>query len=241
MAFGLCWVLASSLSTESRRSGDRRILESRVNILLKRHHSLGLNPKAEKKMIKSLLTLGRIQEARSAVEEIVAKDQSKLGWRLLLVELKRQTGDKKIALEEINYLVGVHHKNIEILELKALLDIENKTPYASLSLIKKRFENATKPNRMRLGLLLADLHQNMKQNSSAELIYKLLAEEMKGDAKPVIALAAMKQKAKLFSEAQLLLREARKRRTKPGEIDSLIDDLASEWALQAERSNLNYR
>ena len=102
------------------------------------------------------------------------------------------------------------------------------------SILKRKFEESKgKSSRTSLGLLLADLLQQTDKASSAEEIYLLLADENQKDSRALLGLSELKQKQGKHIEALRALNEVRNRRTKPGEADALIDELAKEWGVKA--------
>ena len=70
---------------------------------------------------------------------------------------------------------------------------------------------------------------------AAAALYMQLATESPKDARPLLALAMLRQEQGRGKEVQALLQEARERRGQGDRPDSLIDELASSWGLRAAR------
>ena len=234
-ASGLVWLGAQLMAPESRTLGNREILNKQVKELLNRQQNSSLNKKEQQQLLERLLVLGRHQEAINMLELLIAREPKNWAWGLMLAELKREQGDHDGAREETSHLLSLHPQNMEILQLKTLLDLETGRGKAAVIELKKRFESSTKGHRVPTGLLLADLQRQSGQAAAAAALYRLISNESPTDARPLIALALMQQEQGNSHPAQALLKEARARRRKPGETDPLIDGLASQWGINSIR------
>ena len=235
-ASALAWFGAQLIAPESRALGNREILNRQVKELLDQQNNGDLNTEEQQKLLERLLVLGRNEEAMTQIELLMARQPKTWLWKLMLAELKREQGDRDGAQKDINQLMTIQPHNLEVLQLKILLDLEAGREKAAVAELKKRFESKTKGKRIPIGLLLADLQRQTGQTKAAAALYRVLSNESPTDARPLLALALMRQEQGQDQQAQTLLQEARERRKKPGEADPLIDGLASQWRLNSIRT-----
>ena len=238
-ASALAWFGAQLIAPESRALGNREILNRQVKDLLDQQNNGDLNTEEQQKLLERLLVLGRNEEAMTQIELLMARQPKTWLWKLMLAELKREQGDRDGARNDINQLMTIQPHNLEVLQLKILLDLEAGREKAAVTELKKRFESKTKGKRIPIGLLLADLQRQTGQTKAAAALYRVLSNESPTDARPLLALALMRQEQGQDQQAQTLLQEARERRKKPGEADPLIDGLASQWRLNSIRKGSN--
>ena len=92
---------------------------------------------------------------------------------------------------------------------------------------------------MEVGLLLADLLRQGGSNQAAMNLYGQLARENINDAKPLLALALLRQEKGDKEALYILLEQARERRDANGLIDPLIDVVAGQLGLSAARSTVS--
>ncbi|MEC8688013.1 MAG: hypothetical protein VXX57_00830 [Cyanobacteriota bacterium] len=154
----------------------------------------------------------------------------------LMAELKRQTRDLDGARRDLDQLLQLHPTNLDLLQMSVLVDLQQGHSERAQALLKKRFLETSPGKRMDLGLLLADLHLLTDQRDQAAEIYRDLASESPSEARPLIALAMLRQEQGRVIEVQELLLEARRRRGRSAMDDPLIDALGARWALNAART-----
>ena len=153
-----------------------------------------------------------------------------------MADLKRQTRDLDGARRDLDQLLQLHPTNLDLLQMSVLVDLQQGHSERAQALLKKRFLETSPGKRMDLGLLLADLHLLTDQRDQAAEIYRDLASESPSEARPLIALAMLRQEQGRVIEVQELLLEARRRRGRSAMDDPLIDALGARWALNAART-----
>ncbi len=229
-------VITRNIPGRPNVSIQKELLNKQVNKLLKRPKLLELNPKNKEAALAGLLRLRRDQEALALLERLIQKEPKNWVWKLMSVEIRRQSGQKAEAARDINILVVLHPQNLHILKLKAILDIEAGNEKSSISLIQKNLETSTKQNRMQLGLLLADIYQEVGNKRAAIETYRALSQESPQDSSPLIGLALLRNEEGNKKKALSILRKAQILENGSTSSDPLIDRLASLWGLTTAQS-----
>ena len=101
--------------------------------------------------------------------------------------------------------------------------------------LQQKFQVLPVGKRTTVWLLMADLEMQQGREHQAAVLYRQLAAETTGDARPVLALAMLRGEQGRIHEMQVLLHEARLRRGLEGVGDPLIDAVGARWGLQASR------
>jgi tetratricopeptide (TPR) repeat protein len=234
-AAGLGWLSSRHLAHGSKSLSPRQQLEQQSTVLLTQQQQQDLSPQDQQKLLEQLLVLGRYPEAQALLEDLASKRPETILFGLMLAELKRSNGELQAAQNEINRLLTLNPENFEVIKMKTMLDLEAGHERDVITELNTKFENREKGKRLPLGLLLADVLRQANQKESAAKVYRLLAKEDLLDARPLLALAMLRQEQGKGQQAQRLLREARARRTNSNEPDPLIDGLASQWGLISTR------
>ena len=99
-----------------------------------------------------------------------------------------------------------------------------------------RFKGLEPGQHLEIGLLLADSLGQSGSDQTAMRLYGQLATENKTDARPLQALALLRQEEGNLEAVQTLLKQARERRDANGRIHPLIDFVAAQLGLSAARS-----
>ncbi|HJN34941.1 MAG: tetratricopeptide repeat protein [Prochlorococcus sp.] len=229
------WLTAQSLAPKASADGNHKRLDAEVQLLLARQQQDDLNPAEQRRLLERLIVLERPEQALGLLQQLSNQEPKALIWPLMIAEFKRFEGDLDGARQEINRLLTLHPQKLEVLELKALLELDSGRGSAVVGLLKATFNSQPRGQRLTTGLLLADVQRQSGQTEKAAALYNALAAESPNDARPLIALALLRQEQGMGKKAQLLLFRARQRRTKPGEADPMIDSLAAHWGLLSAR------
>ena len=102
-----------------------------------------------------------------------------------------------------------------------------------------RFKNLEPGQRLEVGLLLADLLRQGGSDKAAMNLYGQLARENMNDARPLLALALLRQERGDEEAVHTLLEQARERRDANGLVDPLIEVVAGQLGLSAARSTVS--
>jgi len=117
-----------------------------------------------------------------------------------------------------------------------LLDQEQGRQRQVTAELTARFKGLEPGQRLEIGLLLADLLRQSGSDQTAMRLYGQLATENKTDARPLLALALLRQEHGNSEAVQTLLKQARERRDANGRLHPLIDVVAAQLGLSAARS-----
>ena len=228
------WIAAFSLAPQTSARGSRVVVDREVSQLLEQLKQGNLDGQERQQLLERLLLLGRYSEAVLVLRPWLEQQPGSLSLRLLMADLLRLTGDGAGAARELDQLLRLHPNNPEVLQLQVLVDLQQGRADAAVKRLSDQFSARAKGQRLELGLLLADLQRQGGQSETAAALYVQLAGEAPKDARPLLALAMLRQDQGRGQEVQTLLQEARQRRGRQGS-DPLIDELASSWGLRAAR------
>ena len=229
------WIAAFSLAPQTSARGSRAVVDREVSQLLEQLKQGNLDGQERQQLLERLLLLGRYSEAVLVLQPWLDQQPGSLPLRLLMADLLRLTGDSAEATRELDQLLRLHPNNPEVLQLQVLVDLQEGRANAAIKRLSGQFSARAKGQRLELGLLLADLQRQGGQTEAAAALYMQLAAEAPKDARPLLALAMLRQEQGRGKEVQALLQEARERRGQGDRPDSLIDELASSWGLRAAR------
>lgn len=230
------WLLAQMLQAPPLQSATRIQMDQQVQQLLSRYRNGGLNAAEERQLLERLIALGRYRDSITLVRSQLEKQPRDWRWRLLLSQLLERAGDRQSADTELNVLLRLHPSQREILEAKALRDLNQGKGQEAIHSVKSRFEGQPKGQRLELGLLLADLQRQTGQVTDAATTYQNLAKESSNDPRPLLALALIKQEQGHSAQAQELLTMASRRQSPEEAAQSPLAGLAARWALSSARS-----
>ena len=230
------WLASAWVAPQTSARGSRVVVDKDVEDLLDTLRVNGDLPKPERKqLIERLLALGRLQEAQLVVQPLWDEQPRPVSLALLMADLRRLNGDPDGARADLNQLLQLKPDLPEALELMVLLDWQEGRQVEAAQALQKRFEAKERGQRLEIGLLLADLQRQQGDPAGAATLYRQLAKEVPGDARPLLALALLRQEEGHAEEVQALLHQAKLRRVGPGKTDPLIDGLAASWGLTAAR------
>ena len=180
--------------------------------LLERQSRGMLDSTEQRILLERLLTSGQPKLAQYVLEDELSKGPLPINHRLLLMDLLRINGDAAGARQQLTQLFRLHPNHPDLLVADVLLKHHSGQKAASLNQLQERFSTTALKDRVDLGLLLADLQRQSGRPGSAATLYLQLAAEDPGDARPLIALAMLRQEQGKPDEVRLLLNKARLRR-----------------------------
>jgi tetratricopeptide (TPR) repeat protein len=229
------WILAASFAPQTAARGSRLVVDREVSDLMQKLSDERLDDQGKHQLLERLLALGRLEEAQRVLHPLLEIEPGSLGLALLMADLRRLNGDRNGARTDLDQLLRLHPDHPDVLKLRVLVEIQDGRTTQALQWLTQRFQNRGPGSRGDLGMLLADLQRQSGDVNAAANLYQQLAEESAGDAKPLLAMAMLRQEQGKAEEVSELLEKARQRRGSQVEPDELIDTLASSWGLTAHR------
>ena len=174
-------------------------------------------------------------EPEQRLEQLALSHPRKWRWRLLLVQMKLQRGDRDGAGHELITLRALWPNRPEVQNLQLVLDVGTKRQATALEQTNDRFKQTPKGQRLSLGLRLADLQRLSGQDKAAIATYRIIAAESPESMQPLLALALLhRDKGKRQLSQKILLR-ARNRFSVSEQNKQALDRLAVRWQLDAFR------
>jgi predicted Zn-dependent protease len=244
LAMGAGWWLGQR-SGANRSAGDPRqtILEKEINVLVQREERHESSDTDRQRLLELLVGLGRQHEAIALLEPMADREPERWSLRLMLAELRRESGDPTGAQRELRQILSRQPHQVEALQLMSLLQLEQGKGSQALRQVQAAFTAATtpgiKPQALGLGLLLAEIQDRMGQRPQAKATYQKLAGAFPQDPRPMVALAILLQKSGDTPAALTALTNAKQRSGKTGNADPVLDQLAANWSMLLVRSQSN--
>ena len=229
------WLSASSLASKSAETGNEIAADQQVTELVNRMHSGELSGRDHRWLLERLLSLGRLEEARRVLRPLLVEQPHQIPLALLMADLLRQTGAPETALRELDQLLSLHPNHPGVMQMRVLVDLQQGRSSEATLWLQQKFQALPAGKRTPVGLLMADLKIQQGRQDQAGVLYRQLAAETTGDARPVLALAMLRGEQGRTHDMQALLHEAQRRRGLEGVEDPLIDALGARWGLQASR------
>lgn len=191
----------------------------------------------QQRLLQLLLALDDKAEATALLERMADQQPERWSLRLMLAELRRDQKDPSGAEREVRQLLNLKPDRIEVLQLMALLQLEQGRGPEAEALLTKAYQQASREKAgtksLAIGLLLADLQQRRGQIPAADNLYKQLTTAHPEDPRPLLGQAMLRQQQGKTREALELLERAR--RLKPNQPDTRLDDVAAAWGLEPLR------
>jgi Flp pilus assembly protein TadD len=244
LALAAGWWLGQR-SGANRSAGDPRqtILEKEINVLVQREERQQSSDTDRQRLLELLVGLGRQQEAIALLEPMADREPERWSLRLMLAELRRESGDPTGAQRELRQILSRQPRQVEALQLMSLLQLEQGKGSLALRQVQAAFTASTtpgiKPQALGLGLLLAEIQDRMGQTLQAKATYQQLAGAFPQDPRPMVALALLLQKSGDTPAALTALTNAKQRSGKTGSSDPVLDQLAASWSMLKTRSQQN--
>ena len=120
-----------------------------------------------------------------------------------------------------------------MLQLLVLLDQEQGRHHQATAELTTRFKGLEPGQRLEIGLLLADLLRLSGSHQAAIKLYGELAQEDANDARPLLALALLRQEQGDREDVHALLKQTRERWDLNGRNNHLINVVAGQLGLSA--------
>ena len=216
---------------------SRSLLESQAEQLQTRVNSGGASDADRQRLLELLLALGQQQQATQLLEQMADQQPERWQLRLLLAEQRRNGNDRSGAERELRQLLNLRPDRIEALQLMTLLQLEQGRGNQAQSELKALLDKASKPTpqpqAIGIGLLLGDLLQRQGHKAEAAGLYARLAADFAKDARPLLALALLRQEQGDSKGAQDALAQARTRQ--PEQANGRLDQIAGSWGINSLR------
>ena len=229
------WLSASSLASKSAETGNEIAADQQVTELLEQMRSGELSSSEHRWLLKRLLALGRLEEAQRVLHPLLVEQPQQISLALLMADLLRLTGDPQAALRDLDQLLSLHPNHPGVMQMRVLVNLQQGRISEATAWLQQKFQALPRGKRTPVGLLMADLELQQGRQDQAAALYRQLAAESTGDARPVLALAMLRGEQGRAQDMQVLLHEARLRRGLEAVGDPLIDAVGARWGLQASR------
>jgi len=230
------WLGQRQLATDG--VGSRPTLERQVSGLRRRLDDGEASVEEQQRLLELLVALDRQVEATALLEQLADEQPQRWSLRLLLAELRRDQNDPQGAERELRQLLRQQPDQVEALQLMALLQLEGGRGAEARGQLEAALQRAIapelRPEALALGLLLANVLEQMGQTGAAEAQLIRLSTIFPADPRPLLARALLQHSQGTLKEAQITLGEARSRQSDPAEQER-IDRLAAAWGLEALR------
>ena len=224
------WVAAASMAPETRARSTRQAEDLQVELLMQQLQTQEVLSEAERGLL-----LERLQEAEVVLQPWLSGRSTPRELTLFKADLQRRNGQPEAARRSLQYLLRLHPNDLQVLQLLVLLDQEQGRQHQVTAELTARFKGLEPGQRLEIGLLLADLLRQSGSDQTAMGLYGQLATENKTDARPLLALALLRQEQGNSEAVQTLLKQARERRDANGRLHPLIDVVAAQLGLSAAR------
>ncbi|WP_226425968.1 hypothetical protein [Synechococcus sp. MU1617] len=231
------WICVASMAPETRARGHRQAEDQQVELLIKQLQDQQDLSQAERVLLLDrLVALERLQEAEVVLQPWLSGRSTPREISLFKAELQRRNGQPEAARRDLQLLLRLHPNDLQALQLLVLLDQEQGRHRQATAELTTRFKGLEPGQRLEIGLLLADLLRQGGSDQVAIKLYGQLAKESMNDARPLLALALLRQEKGDAEAVHNLLKQARERRDTNGVIHPLIDLVAGKFGLSAARS-----
>ena len=231
------WVAAASMAPETRARSTRQAEDLQVELLMQQLQNQKLLSEAERGLLlERLVTLERLQEAEVVLQPWLSGRSTPRELTLFKADLQRRNGQPEAARRSLQHLLRLHPNDLQVLQQLVLLNQDQGRQHQVTAELTARFKGLEPGQRLEIGLLLADLLRQSGSDQTAMRLYGQLATENKTDARPLLALALLRQEQGNSEAVQTLLKQARERRDANGRLHPLMDVVAAQLELSAARS-----
>ena len=188
------WVAAASMAPETRARSTRQAEDLQVELLMQQLQNQEEVSEAKRGLLlERLVTLERLQEAEVVLQPWLSGRSTPRELTLFKAELQRRNGQPESARRSLHLLLQLHPNDLQVLQLLVLLDQEQGRQHQVTAELTARFKGQEPGQRLEIGLLLADLLRQSGSDQTAMRLYGQLATENKTDARPLLALALLRQ------------------------------------------------
>ena len=229
------WLASSSLASMRAQTDSGIDSDPQISELLHQMRSGELPGRDQQWLLGHLLDLGRLEEAQLVLAPLLEQHPHQISLRLLMADLHRRTGSPQRAMDDLDQVLALHPNHSEAMQMRVLVELQRGRVSEARGWLQQTFQALPVAQRTSVGLLMADLELQQGHPDRAIAIYRQLAGESKGDARPVLALAMLRGEQGRADDMQVLLHEARLRRGTEAVEDPLIDAVGAHWGLQAQR------
>ena len=141
------------------------------------------------------MALERLQQAEVVLQPWLSGRTTPSELTLFKVDLQRRNSQPEAARRSLQNLLRLHPNDPQVLQLLVFLNKKQGRHRQATAELTTRFKNLEPGQRLEVGLLLADL---LRQGGSDQAAMKMnlygqLARENMNDARPVLALALLRQ------------------------------------------------
>ena len=139
------------------------------------------------------MALERLQEAEVVLQPWLSGRTTPREIILFKADLQRRNGQPETARRSLQNLLRLHPNDPQVLQLLVFLNQEQGRHRQATAELTTRFKNLEPGQRLEVGLLLADLLRQGGSDQAAMNLYGQLARENMNDARPLLALALLRQ------------------------------------------------
>ena len=225
------WIAAASMAPETRARASRQAEDQQIELLMHQLQDQDNLSEADRGLL-----LEPLQEAEVVLQPWLSGRTTPRELTLFKADLQRRNGQPEAARRSLQNLLRLHPNDPQVLQLLVLLNQEQGRHRQATAELTTRFKNLEPGQRLEVGLLLADLLRQGGSDQAAMNLYGQLARENMNDARPLLALALLRQERGDKEAVHTLLEQARERRDANGLVDPLIEVVAGQLGLSAARS-----
>ncbi|AHF63108.1 hypothetical protein Syncc8109_0728 [Synechococcus sp. WH 8109] len=224
------------MAPETRARSSRQAEDLQVELLMQQLQDQDELSEAEPGLLpERLVTLDRLQEAEVVLQPWLSGRSTPRELTLFKADLQRRNGQPEAARRSLQHLLRLHPNDLQALQQLVLLDQEQGRQRQVTAELTARFKGLEPGQSLEIGLPLADLLRQNGFDQIAMRFYGQLATENKADARPLLALALLRQERGDSESVHTLLKQARQRRDANGRINPLIEVVAAQLGLSAAR------
>lgn len=170
------------------------------------------------------------------INEQVAAHPRDWRWSVLLAKTQLSQGNQEAAALTLKRLRALHPNHPDVIALSSFLALKGGQLKPALDQVNKIFQQSTPKQRLKLGLVLADLQRQAGELKAARSTYELLVKENPDRAEPLLALALLKRDQGEGDQALTLLRKAESMKGRSGLDQRKLASTKLNWALEAARN-----
>ena len=231
------WIAAASMAPETRARASRQAEDQRIELLMHQLQDQDNLSEADRGLLlERLVALERLQEAEVVLQPWLSGRTTPRELTLFKADLQHRNGQPEAAQRSLQNLLRLHPNDPQVLQLLVFVNQEQGRHRQATAELTTRFKNLKPGQRLEVGLLLADLLRQGGSNQAAMNLYGQLARENMNDARPLLALALLRQERGDKEAFHTLLEQALERRDANGLVDPLIEVVAGQLGLSAARS-----
>ena len=205
------WIAAASMAQETLARASRQAEDPQIELLLDQLQDQDNLSEADRGLL-----LERLQEAEVVLQPWLSDRTTPRELTLFKADLRRRNGQPETARRSLQNLLRLYPNDPQVLQLLVFVDQEQGRHWQATAELTTRFKNLEPGQRLEVGLLLADLLRQGGSNQAAMNLYGQLARENMNDARPLLALALLRQERGDEEAVHILLEQAWERRDANG-------------------------